>query len=48
VFLYDGNTYCKLLVEAEGGLVLRSLNESYDDISVNENNVFRVLGKVVS
>ncbi len=48
VFLYDGNTYCKVLVMEEGGVVLRSLNESYDDITVNENNVFRVFGKVVS
>lgn len=48
IFLYDGNAYCKIFVEEQDGVYLRSMNEAYDDIPVNENNVFKVFGKVVS
>lgn len=47
IFLYDGNSYVKKLLEEGGGLRLRSLNPAYADIIVSDALPLRVLGKVL-
>lgn len=48
VFLYDGDVYCKVIDLSEGQVKLKSLNNKYSPITVNENDNFRIFGKVVS
>ena len=48
VFFYDNNAYCKKYVEETEGAVLRSMNENYEDIQLEESNVFSVIGRVVA
>lgn len=47
IFLYDGNSYVKKLVEENGALRLHSLNPAYADIAVSDELPLRVMGKVL-
>lgn len=47
IFFLDGNAYCKKLQDGEKGLYLISLNSTYEPIAVNENQTFKIFGKVV-
>lgn len=47
IFYLDGNAYCKKLKDDDDGLFLISLNNKYAPIPINENNSFKVFGKVV-
>lgn len=47
IFYLDGNAYCKKLKDGDDGLFLISLNNKYAPIPINENNSFKVFGKVV-
>lgn len=47
IFFLDGNAYCKKLQDDEKGLYLMSLNSAYAPISVTENQIFKIFGKVV-
>ncbi len=47
IFSYDGEMYCKRLVNINGTLFLRSENPKYSDIEVNENLELVTLGKVL-
>lgn len=47
IFFLDGNAYCKKLQDDEKGLYLISLNSIYAPISVTENQIFKIFGKVV-
>ena len=46
IFLYNGNAYCKKLVESNG-IQLLSLNHKYPPIQILPDYEFRVFGKVV-
>ena len=48
VFFYDGGAYCKRYADTRDGPVLRSLNEAYADIGIDERGEFRVIGKVIA
>ena len=48
IFIYDDEVYCKKLIYADGGTVLRSLNKEYDDITINDGFGFKAIGKVVA
>lgn len=47
IFLYDGESYCKKLGEADGKPALFSLNPQYSPIMITLFESFHVLGKVV-
>lgn len=47
IFFLDGNAYCKKLQDDEKGLYLISLNTTYEPIAINENQTFKIFGKVV-
>lgn len=47
IFFLDGNAYCKKLQDDEKGLYLISLNSTYEPIAINENQMFKIFGKVV-
>lgn len=47
VFEYYGDAYIKELVINESGAYLHSLNPKYDDILVDIDSDFRIIGKVV-
>lgn len=47
IFFLDGNAYCKKLQDDEKGLYLISLNSTYEPIAINENQTFKIFGKVV-
>ena len=47
IFFLDGNAYCKKLQDDEKGLYLISLNSTYDPIAINDNQTFKIFGKVV-
>lgn len=47
IFFLDGKGYIKKLQDNKKGSYLISLNKKYDPIEINENTVFRTLGKVV-
>lgn len=47
IFFLDGNAYCKKLQDDENGLYLVSLNRNYEPITINENQTFKIFGKVV-
>ncbi|HEM3656803.1 TPA: helix-turn-helix transcriptional regulator [Streptococcus suis] len=48
VFEYYGDAYIKQLVINDSGAFLHSLNSKYDDIPVNSDSDFRIIGKVVA
>lgn len=48
IFVYDGSSYVKKLVESDGELRLHSLNPAYADIVVSDALPLQVLGKVLS
>ena len=43
----DGRTYIKRVIFETDQLILRSINEDYEDIIVTEKNNVRILGLVV-
>jgi len=47
IFSYSGDVYCKKLIADGRKAYLRSLNPSYDDVEIQDDFGFRVLGKVV-
>lgn len=47
VFYLNGDAYIKKLHDNVTGLLLISLNEKYNPIPINENDTFRIFGKVV-
>ena len=47
IFSYSGDVYCKKLIADGRRAFLRSLNSAYEDIEVQDDFGFRVLGKVV-
>lgn len=47
VFEYYGDAYVKQLVINESGAFLHSLNDKYDDIPVDADSDFRIIGEVV-
>ncbi|MBY5033861.1 helix-turn-helix domain-containing protein [Streptococcus gallolyticus] len=47
VFEYNGDAYIKQLLINEDGAFLHSLNSKYDDIPVDSDSDFRIIGKVV-
>ena len=47
VFEYYGDAYIKELVINDSGAYLHSLNSKYDDILVDIDSDFRIIGKVV-
>lgn len=47
IFFLDGNAYCKKLQDDEKGLYLISLNSTYKPITINENQTFKIFGKVI-
>ena len=48
IFFYEGDSYCKMLGRDENdNLILISLNEQYQSISIDNTDSFRVLGRVV-
>lgn len=47
VFEYHGDAYIKQLVIDDSGAFLHSLNSKYDDIPVDSDSDFRIIGKVV-
>ena len=47
IFYLDGKGYIKKLQDNKKGSYLTSLNKKYDPIEINENTIFRTLGKVV-
>ncbi|HEM3628093.1 TPA: helix-turn-helix domain-containing protein [Streptococcus suis] len=47
VFEYYGDAYIKQLVINDSGAFLHSLNSKYDDIPVDSDSDFRIIGKVV-
>jgi repressor LexA len=47
IFYLDGKGYIKKLQDNKKGSYLISLNKKYDPIEINENTIFRTLGKVV-
>lgn len=47
IFFLDGNAYCKKLEDNAYGTQLISLNTTYEPITVNPNQPFRIFGKVV-
>ena len=48
IFTYAGDVYCKKLVVNGVKAYLRSLNPAYEDIKIEEDFGFKVIGKVVS
>ncbi|HEM3628862.1 TPA: helix-turn-helix transcriptional regulator [Streptococcus suis] len=48
VFEYYGDAYIKQLVINDSGAFLHSLNSKYDDIPVNSDSDFRIIGKVIA
>jgi len=48
VFTYYGDVYCKELVVDGDAALLRSLNPEYEDIEINQELGFQVIGRVVS
>ena len=48
VFYYDDHSYCKKYIDSPEGVFLHSINDSYDDIQIDMEIVFQVLGKVVA
>lgn len=47
IVLYEGNCYCKKVVQKDNGLLLVSLNKKYDPIPVKSYDAYRLFGEVV-
>ena len=47
VFELYGDAYIKELVIEDSGAYLHSLNSKYDDISIDSDSDFRIIGEVV-
>jgi len=47
IFSYSGDVYCKKLIADGRRAFLRSLNPTYDDILIQDDYGFKVIGKVV-
>ena len=47
VFEYYGDAYIKQLIINEDGAFLHSFNSDYDDIPIDSNSDFRIIGEVV-
>ncbi|HEM5176763.1 TPA: helix-turn-helix transcriptional regulator [Streptococcus suis] len=47
VFEYYGDAYIKQLIINEDGAFLHSLNEKYNDIKIDKDSDFRIIGEVV-
>ncbi|WP_156009575.1 XRE family transcriptional regulator [Streptococcus ruminantium] len=47
VFEYYGDAYIKQLLINEGGAFLHSLNSEYNDIKIDRDSDFRIIGEVV-
>ena len=47
VFILNGNALCKKLVSYENRFFLRSLNQKYKDIPIEEYDSFKVIGRVL-
>ena len=47
IFYYAGNAYCKKYHIVDGQINLVSVNKGYKPIRINEDNDFRIFGKVV-
>lgn len=47
VFVLNGDALCKKLVSVSGRFFLRSLNEKYRDIPIDEDDTLKVIGKVL-
>ena len=47
VFTYSGDVYCKKLIADGRRAYLRSLNPAYEDVEIQDDFGFKVLGKVV-
>ena len=47
IFTYSGDVYCKKLIADGRNAYLRSLNSAYEDIEIQDDYGFKVLGKVV-
>jgi len=47
VFIYFDEVYCKKLILGGGKAYLRSINQKYEDIEINEDFGFKTIGKVV-
>lgn len=47
VFEYNGDAYIKQLIINKHDAFLRSLNDKYDDIPIDKNSDFRIIGEVV-
>lgn len=47
VFEYYGDAYIKQLVINDSGAFLHSLNNKYDDLPVDSDSDFRIIGKVI-
>ena len=47
IFTYSGDVYCKKLIADGRKAYLRSLNSAYEDIEIQDDFGFKVLGKVV-
>ncbi len=44
---YNGNSYCKKIVQHESGILLVSVNKAYKPITVISTDEFRLFGEVV-
>jgi len=47
IFYYAGNAYCKKYHVIDGQVNLISVNKKYEPIKINEDDGFRIFGKVV-
>ncbi len=47
IFIYNDEIFCKRLILEHGQIILRSINKTYKDILVSEENFFKTIGKVL-
>ncbi len=47
LFSYNGDSLCKRLIKENGSVILRSDNDAYPDICLNENDYVVTFGKVI-
>ncbi len=47
IFIYNDEIFCKKLILEDDQIILRSINKSYKDIIVSEENFFQTIGKVL-
>lgn len=48
IFILNGNAYCKILRRSENEVYLESVNKSYSDIKIREDDSLYIFGKVLS